>query len=65
MTASVSLVRSDLVIIGAGTEGAVARLIATKPAKTVNYQLIINLIINSQTQCSITTILSTVTAQLI
>ena len=38
MTASVSLVRSDLVIVGAGTEGAVARLIATKPAQIINYQ---------------------------
>ena len=33
MTASVSLVRLDIVIIGAGTVGAVARLMTTKPEK--------------------------------
>ena len=46
MTASLSLVRLDIVIIGAGTEGAVARLIATKPTKILlinfDYQVRVN-----------------------
>ena len=40
MTASLSLVRLDIVIIGGGTEGAVSRLIATKP--TNDYQVRVN-----------------------